>query len=237
MINQYTLRLYNMLFSLLELRRRILQVSLFLLAWFVLFFCLSSELFHLLVAPLMRALPAQDSLIATQITAPVLTPIRLALDAALLCTAPFALFHVWKFVSPGLYHGERVGLQWLLAGSLTLFGVGVLFCFYSVLPFMFRLFSYARPPGVRFMPDMTCTVDFILHMLLLFGLCFQLPLVCVVLVRFGLLTVATLTTLRPYVIVIAFIVGMLLTPPDVLSQLMLAIPLCLLYEVGILLSR
>ena len=127
MINQYTLRRYNMLFSLLELRRRILQVSLFLLAWFVLFFCLSSELFHLLVAPLMRALPAQDSLIATQITAPVLTPIRLALDAALLCTAPFALFHVWKFVSPGLYHGERVGLQWVLAGSLTLFGVGVLF--------------------------------------------------------------------------------------------------------------
>ena len=178
----------------------------------------------------MHILPAGDALIAVQLTAPVLTPMRLAWDAALLCTAPFFLFHAWQFMSPGLYAGERAYFRWIIVGSFVLFCIGALFCFYGVLPFMLRIFYDARPLGVRFMPDMTSTVDFILHLLLLFGFCFQLPLICVLLVRWGVLTVATLKNMRPYVIVLAFIIGMLLTPPDVLSQVMLAVPLWLLYE-------
>ena len=226
----------NPLLYFAELRRRVLHVSVFFLACFLLCFYQSEALFSALMAPLNRVLSGQDALIATQVTASVLTPIRLALHAACLLTAPLALFHGWRFVSPGLYQQERQGLRGIIIGSWVFFCIGVLFCFYGVLPFMLKLFAYVRPKGVLFMPDMTHTVDFILHLLLLFGLCFQLPWVCVVLVRMNLLTVSRLKIMRPYVIVIAFVVGMLLTPPDVLSQLMLAVPLCLLYEGGIVMA-
>lgn len=219
---------------LLELRKRLLTVVGFFLALFILFFDFSQVLFEFLVAPLQAILPVHEAMIATEVTSPVLTPLQLALNAAFFCTIPFILFHVWRFVSPGLYRAERLGMGWVFIASLGLFMCGVLFCYFGVLPFMFHLFSSMRPPHVRFLPDITSTVTFILHMLILFGLCFQLPLICVVLVRMGVLSRDALVMLRPYVIVVAFIVGMLLTPPDVLSQIMLAVPLCLLYEGGLL---
>jgi sec-independent protein translocase protein TatC len=202
----------------------------------LLFFFFAPHLFHQLVSPLLQILPTGEPLIATQITTPLFTPIKLAADAAILCTAPFALLQIWYFVSPGLYREERSRFRWAIISSLLLFVVGALFCFYVVLPFMLQLFAHSVPVGVRLMPDITYAVDFITRMLLLFGLCFQVPLVCCLMVSFLLITVEHLKSIRPYVIVAAFTIGMLLTPPDVLSQIMLAVPLCLLYELGILLS-
>jgi len=226
-----------MLRHLLELRRRILYVLFAFGAFFLVFFFYANALFHALVSPLLVIIPHKDSLIATQVTSLVLTPITLAIDAAMLSTAPFALFQLWRFVVPGLYPYERSKLLYIIAASLLLFCLGGLFCFYLVLPYMFHFFVKAAPVGVRFMPDIDYTVDFITRMLLLFGFCFQVPLLCLILVRVGCINVLLLKTLRPYVIVSAFTIGMLLTPPDVVSQIMLAVPLCLLYEIGIVLSR
>lgn len=226
-----------MLTHLLELRRRTLYVIFVFAAIFLLFFFFAPNLFHQLVSPLLRVLPTQDPLIATQITTPLLVPIKLAADAAMLCTTPYALLQLWNFASPGLYQRERSALRWAMLGSVSLFIMGVLFCFYVVLPYMLQFFAQAVPVGVRFMPDITYAVDFITRMLLLFGICFQVPLVCVFLVYLKITCVATLKTIRPYIIVAAFTIGMLFTPPDVLSQITLAVPLCLLYELGIILAK
>lgn len=226
-----------MLIHLLELRRRaILVISLFA-ALFVLFFYFANSLFSFIISPLLQALPQGNALIATQVASPVLTPLKLAADLALLACMPFGLFQLWQFVAPALYRQERQSLLLPVVGSLSLFCLGMLFCFYLVLPFMFQFFAAALPPHVKMMPDITNAVDFITRMLLIFGLSFQVPLICWTLVRLQWMTLATLKQIRPYVIVMAFIVGMLLTPPDVLSQVMLALPLCMLYELGILLVR
>jgi sec-independent protein translocase protein TatC len=226
-----------MLIHLLELRRRGLYVLLWFSSLFLLFFFMAGDLYYTLVHPLLNQLPKQQHLIATQITAPVLTPLKLAADAAVLLSAPFALYQLWRFISPGLYKREKKRLAGIISISLVLFVTGALFCFYLVLPFMFGFFIHALPKGVLLMPDITHTIEFITHMLLLFGLCFQVPILCFVLVRFRLIELSTLKNIRPYVIVSAFVLGMLLTPPDVLSQIMLAIPLCLLYETGVLFAH
>ncbi len=225
-----------MLTHLLELRRRALRVIIAFAAQFSLFFFFAPELFHQLVSPLLHALPLQDPLIATQITTPLLIPIKLAADAAMLCTTPYALFQIWRFAAPGLYLQERTTLGLAIIASMSLFMMGVLFCFYVILPFMLQFFIQAVPSGVHFMPDISYAIDFITRMLLLFGVCFQVPLICLFLVYVKITNLATLKKIRPYVIVAAFTVGMLLTPPDVLSQIMLAVPLCVLYELGIILS-
>jgi sec-independent protein translocase protein TatC len=226
----------NMLVHLIELRRRLLYVACCFIGLFLLFFYKSADLYHLLVAPLLHLLP-QQSLIATHITAPVFTPLKLAADTALMFTVPFALYQLWVFISPGLYQKEQQQIQGLVSISLVLFAIGVLFCFYVILPSMYQLFISATPKDVRLMPDITHTIEFITHMLLVFGLCFQVPLLCLIFVRLQWVSVETLKQIRPYIIVVAFIIGMLLTPPDVLSQIMLAVPLCILYELGIILAR
>ncbi|MDR3442552.1 MAG: twin-arginine translocase subunit TatC [Legionella sp.] len=225
-----------MLQHLIELRRRGIQTLICFSALFLLFFFFANNLFEALVSPLLHILSAEEGLIATQITSPVFTPLKLAADAAMLLSTPFALFQFWRFISPGLYKKEQNTLRIALIFSFVLFIVGVLFCFYFILPFMFHFFAQAMPKGVRYMPDMAYALDFITRMLLLFGLCFQVPLACLLLVRLNIVEVHTLKKIRPYVIVGAFIIGMLLTPPDVLSQIMLAVPLCLLYETGIILA-
>lgn len=225
-----------MLIHLLELRRRVLYTLICFGSLFLLFFFIAADLFHWLVTPLLHSLPNQDGLIATQITSSVFTPLKLAADAALLLSAPFALYQIWCFISPGLYKKEQDQARGAIIISLMLFVSGMLFCFYLVLPFMFQFFTQALPEGVRLMPDMAYTLDFITRMLLLFGFSFQVPLICLLVVRLKIIDVASLKKIRPYIIVAAFTLGMLLTPPDVLSQVMLAVPLCLLYELGIILA-
>lgn len=225
-----------MVTHLLELRRRAIYTLWCFAILFLIFFFIAGDLFHALMNPLLSVLPIEDELIATHITSPMVTPLKLAANTAMLLSAPFALYHLWRFVSPGLHQHEKKQFRGAITLSLLFFFAGLLFCFYLILPFMFQFFVHALPKGVRFMPDIGYALDFITRMLLLFGFCFQIPLIALILVRFNLITVITLKNIRPYVIVGAFIIGMLLTPPDVLSQLMLALPLCILYEVGILLA-
>lgn len=225
-----------MLSHLLELRRRIIYILVCCGILFLFFFFLAEDLFQGLVAPLIHSLPNHEGIIATHITSPVFTPLKLAVNAAFFCSTPFALYQFWIFVSPGLYQQEKNLLRGTLVLSLLLFTAGALFCFYLVLPFMFQLFAHALPKGVRFLPDMTYAIDFITRMMVLFGLSFQVPLICLILVRCAVVDINTLKQIRPYIIVGAFTLGMLLTPPDVFSQVMLALPLCLLYEFGIVLA-
>lgn len=226
-----------MLTHLLELRRRTLHTLCFFSVTFLILFFYSDELFHIFMRPLLSVIPHQDGLIATHLTSPLVTPLKLAAHAALLLSTPFALYHFWCFISPGLYNYEKKQMGIALCLSILLFFLGLVFCFYLILPFMFHFIAQAVPAGVRYMPDIVYALDCITGMLLLFGLCFQVPLIMWLSVQFKLVHINTLTDIRPYVIVAAFIIGMLLTPPDVLSQLMLALPLWALYELGLLMIR
>lgn len=237
MIDENQSQMEPLLEHMIELRRRFILIATCFITLFLLFYMFSADVFGLLMSPLLHVLPQKDSVIMTHMTAPVLIPITIAADLALLTTVPLALYHGWRFAAPGLYPNERHGLGLTIVLSILLFCVGALFCFYGVLPFVLQVFVSAVPPGIQFMPEITTTMAFILRMMMLFGLCFQVPLICVLLVKTGLVPLVALKKARPYWIVAAFILGMLLTPPDVLSQITLAIPLCLLYELGIVLCR
>lgn len=225
-----------MVTHLLELRRRLFACFAITLALFLVFLIYANTLTQALLSPLTQALPEGSQLISTTVTAPMLVPIHLAFDLALLCAMPLFLFQLWRFVRAGLYAEERQLAGWLLCLSQGLFLTGVGFCFFCVLPFLFSFLMQTAPMGVKVMPDFANGLSLILRMMLIFGLCFQLPVLCVLLVKMGFLTPAQLRAGRPYAVVGAFIVGMLLTPPDVLSQVSLAIPLCGLYELGIVLA-
>ena len=222
-----------MISYLLEIRQRLIKVLMLFGGLFVFFFFFSAELLHSIVKPLLTELSGKDSLIATHITSAVFIPITLAANAALLCSVPVLLYQAWRFIAPALYVRERHTFCAALTVSVLLFFLGMMFCFYLILPFMFQFFLHEAPSDVQIMPDITYTIEFITRMLLLFGLCFQVPIICVTLVALQWIDIAQLRKIRPYVIVGAFIIGMLLTPPDVFSQIILAVPLCLLYELGI----
>ena len=225
-----------MLNHLLELRRRALYILIAFMIFFLSYFYFAADLFYLMIKPLLATLPDSSTLIATQITSPVFTPLKLAFNLSLLSSVPIALYHVWHFAAPGLYKKEKDLLRAAISLSMLLFIAGAAFCFTVVLPFMFYFFTQALPQGVKLLPDMSYTLDFITKMMILFGLCFQVPLINVVLVRLGLFSVQQLKAVRPYFIVFAFTAAMILTPPDVFSQVILALPLCLLNELGIFLA-
>lgn len=226
-----------MITYLLELRRRLLRCLIVFFGLFVLCFIKANLLYLWLVQPLTSQLAPHQSLIATEVTSALFTPLQLAFNLAILGSTPFLLYQIWCFVTPALYPREKLPLRFFLISSLLLFILGLLFCFYLILPFMFQFFIQALPPGVALMPDMANTLRFITRMLLTFGLCFQVPLLCCLAVQSGLCHLETLLQIRPYAIVMAFVIGMILTPPDVLSQIMLALPLWGLYEIGILICR
>lgn len=218
-----------------ELRKRLIYTLFFYGVVLIAFFLMAPQIFHLLILPVLHELPAKQPLISTTLMAPFLTPLTVAANLSFLCTIPFALIQLWQFIVPGLYLTERIPLKNILFLSGTLFVLGVLFCFFCVLPILIHFFVNALPKEVQLLPDMTLIVNFVMHSLLLFGICFQVPLVCVFLAKVDLAPYEAQKAFRPYAIVGAFIIGMLFTPPDVLSQITLAIPLCLLYELGLLL--
>ncbi|MDF1757762.1 MAG: twin-arginine translocase subunit TatC [Legionellaceae bacterium] len=226
-----------MLNHIIEIRSRIIYVIAFFAVCFGLFFFIADDIFQLLTRPLSQALPKNQSLVATNITTPLFTPINIAANAAFIMTAPFAILHIWRFVFPALYDCELYKLRWALISGFMLFIAGIIFCYFLVLPFVFNFIVKVIPSNVHLLPDMGYTVDFITRMLLIFGLCFQLPLIAIVLVQFKLITICHLKLFRPYFVVLAFILGMLLTPPDVFSQIMLALPLVALYELSIYLAK
>lgn len=222
---------------LVELRNRLLRAVAAVLVVFVALVPFANRLYSLLAAPLLAKLPQGTQMVAIDVATPFLTPIKLAFFAAIVVAMPYLLFQAWAFVAPGLYRHEKRLATPLLVSAIVLFYVGCAFAYFLVMPVVFGFLTATVPEGVAMMTDISHYLDFVLVLFLAFGLCFQVPVAVVILVILGVATPATLVRSRPYVIVGAFVVGAVLTPPDVLSQVMLAVPMCLLYEVGILAAR
>lgn len=219
-----------------ELRSRLLRI---ILIWMVIFaglFYFANDLYTFISEPLRAFMPEGTSMIATDVASPFLTPFKLALVSALFIAMPFVLHQLWSFIAPGLYkHEKRLAIP-LLASSIVLFYSGMAFAYYVVFPLVFGFFTSTAPEGVAVMTDINKYLDFVLTLFMAFGLAFEIPVATILLVLAGAVDVAKLRKIRPYVVVGCFVIGMVLTPPDVISQALLAIPMWLLYEVGILFS-
>ena len=222
---------------LIELRTRLIKTLVTLLVIFLPLAFYSNELYNLLARPLMENMPSGTSMIATAVTSPFLAPLKFSMVLAAFIGMPVILYHIWAFVAPGLYRHERRMVFPLLLGSVVLFYSGVLFAYFVFFPMVFGFFVKIAPQGVEVMTDISSYLDFVLSMFFAFGVAFQVPIVTIVLVWAGIVEPDDLAKKRRYIVVGAFVVGMLLTPPDIFSQTFLALPICLLFEGGLLLSR
>ena len=220
-----------------ELRDRLLRVVLAVAVALAALMPFANSLYTWLAAPLLASLPEGHTMVAIEVASPFLTPFKLTLLLALVLTVPYTLYQAWAFAAPGLYRREKRLAAPVLCSSVLLFYLGMAFAYYVVFPLMFGFFVGTAPEGVAVMTDINRFLDFVTKIFLAFGLAFEVPIVTVAAVALGMTTPKRLSEARPYVIVAAFVVGMLLTPPDVISQTLLAIPVWLLYEVGILCSR
>jgi len=222
---------------LIELRNRLLHA---IGAVFLVFLCLfywAKDLYALLAKPLLAALPAGGQMIATDVVGVFLVPVKVALLVAFVIALPYVLYQVWAFVAPGLYANERRLVLPLVVASSLLFLVGMSFAYFLVFPMVFRFMASVAPEGVAWMTDIDKYLSFVLTTFIAFGVTFEVPVVVIVLVRVGVISIEKLKEFRPYVFVGAFAVGAIFTPPDVVSQFMLAVPLWLLFELGIVLAR
>jgi sec-independent protein translocase protein TatC len=222
---------------LLELRDRVLRAFLAVLIAFLPCAFYANELFSLLAQPLIAKLPKDSSLIATSVISPFMTPFKLSFFVGLFLAMPVILYQVWAFVAPGLYRHERRFAVPLLLSSVVLFYAGVAFAYFFVFPVMFDFFAKTTPDGVRMMTDIASYMDFILTMFLCFGIAFEVPVVVVLLVLTGMVQVEKLAAARGYVLIGMFVVAAILTPPDAVSQTIMAVPMYLLYEGGLLMAR
>lgn len=226
-----------LLAHLIELRTRVVRALLGILVVLLPLLFFAGDLYTFLASPLMKLLPAGSSMIATEVAAPFLTPFKLAAVVAFAVALPWVLYQVWAFVAPGLYRNERNLVLPVLTSGTLLFYAGVAFAYYLVLPNVFGFFVSSAPEGVAVMTDVSKYLDFVLKLFMAFGFAFEMPVAIVLMVLTGFVTPAQLAARRDYVLVGVFVAAAILTPPDVLSQLMLAIPAYLLYELGILAAR
>ncbi|MGA7298467.1 MAG: twin-arginine translocase subunit TatC [Rhodanobacteraceae bacterium] len=222
---------------LLELRSRLLKSVVAFLVLLLAFVPFANRLYTLLAEPLIRRLPAGAHMVAIEVASPFLTPLKLAAMLALLLAMPVVLYQLWAFVSPGLYRHEKRLARPLLVAAVLLFFVGCAFAYFLVLPNVFRFLTMIVPQGVEMMTDISHYLSFVMMLLFAFGLCFEVPVAVVVLAAIGVVDVQALRKGRGYVLVGCFVVAAVLTPPDVLSQIMLALPMYALYEAGVLASR
>lgn len=227
----------SFLSHLVELRDRLIRSLLAILIIFVGLFPWARELYAVLAQPLLSSLPAGGQMIATDVVGVFLVPMKVALMVAFLIALPYVLFQVWAFVAPGLYAHEKRLVLPLVMSSVVLFIAGMSFAYFLVFPTIFHFMSSVAPEGVAWMTDIDKYLSFVLSTFLAFGITFEVPVIVIVLVYIGLVSLEKLTESRPYVIVGAFVVGAVFTPPDVLSQIMLAVPLWLLFELGLLIAR
>ena len=222
---------------LIELRDRLLRMVIVVGVVFVCLFPFASELYDLLAYPLMRTLPEGSKMIATGVVAPFLIPVKVAAMAAFALALPYVLYQAWAFVAPGLYAHERRLVVPLVVASTALFFLGVAFCYFFVFGVVFDFVYQIAPKSISVAPDIENYLTFTITMFLAFGVTFEVPIAVLILVRMGAVTIEQLTNIRPYFIVGSFVVAAIVTPPDVLSQLLLAFPMCVLYEVGIVAAR
>ena len=221
---------------LIELRTRLLNSVVAILVVFIGLFPWASDLYALLAQPLIAKLPKGGQMIATDITTPFFVPLKVAMMAAFLIALPYILYQIWRFVAPGLYAHEKRLVVPLIVASTLLFFCGMSFAYFVVFPVVFGFITASAPIGVAVMTDIDKYLSFVLSMFVAFGITFQVPVAVVLLVRMGVVTVEKLREIRPYMVVGAFVVGAIFTPPDVVSQFMLAMPLWLLYEAGIVVA-
>lgn len=222
---------------LIELRTRLLRSIIAVAIVLVCLFPFAKEIYALLAAPLLHSLPKGATMIATDVTGTFLVPLKVTLMASFLVALPYVLWQAWAFVAPGLYqHEKRLALP-VIVSSCVFFLIGMSFAYFFVFPVMFSFFANYTPAGVQMMTDIDKYLSFVLAMFLAFGITFEVPVIVIVLVRLRVVSLEKLRAIRSYVIVGAFVVGAVFTPPDVLSQLMLAVPLWLLYELGLLMAR
>ena len=222
---------------LLELRQRILKGLFAVAALFLPIYFFANDLYVLVAAPLMAHLPGDGTMIATEVASPFLTPFKLAIYAAIFAGMPLILHQAWSFVAPGLYKHEKRFAMPLLLSSIGLFYLGMAFAYFAVFPLVFQFVASVTPIGVTMMTDINRYLDFVLTMFFAFGFAFEIPIATLLLVWSGISTAQGIANKRPYVIVGCFVAGMLLTPPDVISQLLLALPTWVLFEIGILFAR
>lgn len=219
---------------LIELRNRLLRVVVVFLLVFIGLFPFANDIYTLLAHPLLAKLPAGGQMIATAVTTPFFVPMKVAMLAAFVLVLPHTLYQLWAFVAPGLYAHERRITAPLVVASTLLFLAGMAFAYYLVFPVVFGFITGTAPEGVAVMTDIGNYLDFVMTLFIAFGMAFEVPVAVVLMVQFGIVRIETLKEIRAYVIVGAFVLGAIFTPPDVISQIMLAVPLWLLYEAGIL---
>jgi len=222
---------------LVELRDRLLRALIAFAVVLLVLIPFASSLYDLLAAPMMSALPEGSKMIATGVITPFLVPVKVAMMLAFIVTLPYTLYQAWSFVAPGLYQHEKQLVLPLVVASTLLFIVGIAFCYFFVFNTVFHFIHQIAPKSISVAPDIENYLNFALTMFLAFGLTFETPIVVVMLTRMGIVTLQQLREIRPYFIVIAFVIAAIVTPPDVVSQLLLAIPMCLLYEVGLFAAR
>lgn len=222
---------------LIELRQRLLRALASVLIIFFPLYFFANEIYTFAARPLQKFLPEGATMIATEVASPFLIPLKLTLILAVFLAIPYILYQTWAFIAPGLYKHEKYFIIPLQISSVILFYTGVCFSYLLVLPLIFQFTISVVPEGVMVMTDINNYLDFILKLFFAFGIAFEIPIAILVLVRTGIITVAKLSNKRPYVIVICFCAGMLLTPPDIISQVLLALPMWILFELGVLVSR
>ncbi len=222
---------------LIELRTRLMHSLMCVLLVFLMLFYFANDIYEVLADPLMQHLPEGTGMIATDVASPFLAPFKLTLVVSIFVSIPYLFYQLWAFVAPGLYRHEKRLVMPLLVSSTLLFYLGITFAYVAVFPLIFGFFTSAAPDGVTVMTDISSYLNFVLKIFFAFGLAFEVPVATVLLVKTGLTSAQSLADKRPYIIVGSFVLGMLLTPPDVVSQILLAVPVWLLYEVGLLFAR
>ncbi len=222
---------------LIELRSRLLRAVVAIFVIFLGLYPFANEIYTFVAQPLMGMLPEGSQMIATEVASPFLAPFKLTLVVAVFLAIPYVLHQAWAFVAPGLYENEKALALPLLASSIGLFYAGAAFAYYVVFPLLFEFFTQTGPENVAVMTDINQYLNFVLKLFFAFGVAFEIPIATFLLIASGATTVESLSKKRPYIILGCFVIGMLLTPPDVISQSLLAIPMYLLYEVGILFGR
>jgi sec-independent protein translocase protein TatC len=222
---------------LIELRNRLLYCICAVIIVFLGLVAFANDIYSFVAEPLIALLPEGTSMIATEVATPFLTPFKLTFFVSVVIALPYLLYQIWSFLAPGLYDNERSLIAPLIGSSVLLFYAGITFAYFIVFPLVFGFFTSVAPEGVTVMTDIASYLDFVIKLFLAFGIVFEIPVAIILLIRTGAVTPETLAAKRAYVVVGCFVLGMLLTPPDVISQVLLALPMWLLYEVGIIIGR
>ena len=222
---------------LFELRTTALRCIISIILITIILLPFANQIYSFIATPLIAKLPEGSSMIATEVASPFFAPFKLTLFCGIFFSIPYILYQTWSFIAPGLYINERKLILPLLISSSLLFYLGIFFAYYAVFPILFAFLTTTAPSNITIMTDINHYLDFILKLFFAFGISFEIPIVTILLIKYNFITIEKLSSNRPYIILFAFFVGMLLTPPDVISQILLAIPIWILFEIGLVLGK